>query len=82
MKSESVSGDTSHKGENPREDARPSRFRSVEMLPRMASVTSMEKHIPYFARSSPNTTTLLFKGVRVCAVPKSRHSRSWTGTGR
>jgi hypothetical protein len=48
MKSESVSGDTPHERENPHEDARPSRFRSVEMLPRMASVTSLEKHIPYF----------------------------------
>src|SRR5260370_42447571 len=61
MKSESVSGDAPQEGENPRGDARPSRFRSVEMLPRMASVTSLEKHIPYFARSSPNTTTLLIQ---------------------
>ena len=78
MKSESVSGDTPREGENPREDARPSGFRSVEMLPRMASVTSLEKHIPHFGRSSPNATTLLFKGSsRMCSskvpLPRSTH---------
>lgn len=52
MKSESASGDTPHEGENPREDARPSRSRSVEMflewqaLPAWRSIFPISRGLP------------------------------------
>lgn len=82
MKSESVSGDTPREGENPREDARPSRFRSVEMLPRMASVTSLEKAYSLFRAVCPEHDDSIIQRQFAYVQFQSPATRGWTGTGR